>query len=459
MYYINGSLCLGYKNNGTWYSQSYDTDIDITTNSTIVLNFHSPLISSQYLVDYNTTQFVLAELWLGANKVIVIPIDKTFMELLVTSTAMKLGTASDTITNSVVPDVIYDEFISYNQCLSDDQIIYLTNITEPPVINSSMNIKAGFNDSITDYSDYKIGICYDIVLGSPVIVKDADNNLYRKVSFVDIATGKFTTTNTETILWAWEAGKAKTFQIAYSDVTLISVTSDNTTITSSVSGNTVTLSLTDSEASALNGKSLIVKYTPNKSFTVDRNGPNNTALIVLDSTPSSAITMSFEKDGSSQYMASTMELNPLFNPNNNGLLYISNELRNVNYIEIHVSPEHLIANGMDSAIVVIDCTDKDNCPTAAFDLSVSCELGTIKPFIYTMNVNDPYLSDHTINIGSTMGRAVYIYTPPLVASGTATDHIFVTEKLSNLGITKPLKLKSVAKFNSATDIPDSLVVH
>jgi len=137
------------------------------------------------------------------------------------------------------------------------------------------------------------------------------------------------------------------------------------------------------------GSTLEVRYALTNSFTIDPNFSTAGARIQLHTNlPTDHILVYAEasEDRSTQ-VADTINMNPLYAPNNHGFVYLSDEATTASQIQVSMNPSILSADGMDTASVFARILDVDGNPVSGEKVIVEAVYGKI---ILTNNVSDPF---------------------------------------------------------------------
>lgn len=234
--------------------------------------------------------------------------------------------------------------------------------------------------------------------GAPIIVK-ADGTYLTHVSFLD-DNYDYTITNTEQVDVVEEDGHRYAY-LTYRDIDIDSLAIEGCTVIaeSYTRDNRVEVSndspLGEAEAS----------YRIKDSFCV--NFGESTATIML-SEPMENIEVVYEESEDTPYNTSLdLTVDPLNTHITSGFIYLTQSQPVCSRLDVRAHPDSLLANGIDRAIVHVDCYDAYDNPVFNEDISATANYGTI------------------IKVGTSGNRTTFRYTVPSSAPIGHVDTINV----------------------------------
>ena len=265
--------------------------------------------------------------------------------------------------------------------------------------NTPLKAKTLSSDSVSMESIY---VCLDDngigqlapipQLGRPVIAIHKDRGPLRHVTFFDDE-GELTLTNTEVLRYDGRNSLSLGYTRIDTPTLIITNGRDGSIIPiKKIINNNVYFGDT---FNAQIDDDLICKYMIRNSFTVDYNFDLDTnraqILVHLEKdTPVAdlnGIEMFYEIDDYSDYYATELELNPLYNDISTGFIYLTHEDNIPKNIEIKMNPEVFDANGTDCAYMFIKVTDQIGNPVSNISVQVSSGYGKI---LLTDNITNKF---------------------------------------------------------------------
>jgi hypothetical protein len=311
--------------------------------------------------------------------------------------------------------------------------------TKPVIEKIEPSTKYGHNETVLTSAPN---------LDAPLIVVKSDGTPLRKVSFMDSITGEYKLSNQEKIVWdrTHKDGYAK-FKVSYTDLDIDNfetilynytnvVASSNTPLLDGklqnggllIDGNTILVKVAD-ESILYTDAYLSILYKPNHCFIYNP----NTNKITLDKEYEETISIYYESS-TDNYSDIDIDINPMFNSNHNGFLYLAKEDRAVAQFDIRLSKQKMKADGKSFAYINIIPLDYNGNPINSSNLTV---------LIDNKDYNSGYLSSLT-QLG--FGEYFCIYTSPSITipnGVTQTKYVYITIKDGNMAVKKKIELISV----------------
>lgn len=241
--------------------------------------------------------------------------------------------------------------------------------------------------------------------GAPVIVKDTKGYLTR-VDFID-KDGNPTLENTETVTIRANTNYAV---VSYTGIDKSSVVSDKFKVLDVVDNRIVF------DTTVLEDTRVTVKYKIDRSFTVIPYFHEDfTKIIYHNVSPdiNNCVNVFYETSNSDTISLPYINLNPLFNPINEGFIFLSKTRYEPVDIDIHISPDELNTNYGKEAFGIVIVKDLYGNPVPNVKANISANLGKI---VLYSNTTDEF------------GQIAfaYIFKPINDGSVFVTDTITVT---------------------------------
>lgn len=216
--------------------------------------------------------------------------------------------------------------------------------------------------------------------GAPIIVHtdEATPTYLRQVAFFDDSATPSTLSHVNEEVHIGD-GSDKLF-LAYDGVYAVDVNdSDGNSVTySDVTDNVVTL-----DAATVDGEEYSVTYRVADSFYVEydeiqADGTQKTR-VHFDSAPpgGSNYVVNFEKSEFDPATPVDVPLNPLYTTQTEGFLYISFDEYDLSSIRTHLSPQKILADGVDYIVVTMRSEDENGNPKPNQSFTLSTDFGTL----------------------------------------------------------------------------------
>lgn len=179
------------------------------------------------------------------------------------------------------------------------------------------------------------------------------------------------------------------------------------------------------DAYLLKDKTVYVTYQPKDCFVVEYNTLSGSSVRFTFSEHYDNLEIQSEStDIHPSYLALETDLNPIRTSMTSGFLYIASSIPTATYIDIHVYPDRLVANGTSRAVIAVDTIDKHGNPLVDNDITVTVNKGTVSK--YPDNQESPSLRQMS-------GRTIYTYTAPAsITNQTEEAEIRITDQISQL---------------------------
>ena len=178
-----------------------------------------------------------------------------------------------------------------------------------------------------------------------------------------------------------------------------------------VDGNIIYIDMTDEESSDFIGKPFVVRYCPSNSYSVQYND-DDTFKIVMHSNKGKPVNVSYDHASVDQSLVKSAIMNPFYNPNHSGFLYLTDEVEPTSYLDILVTPNYLDAKKQEYALVIIDAIDKRGNIVSDANISITSkkEIGSTITLLSTgKDINDA-LTLAKVDMKFFAGRYVYKYS-------------------------------------------------
>lgn len=293
----------------------------------------------------------------------------------------------------------------------------------------SKSFESDFNDVISSKEKTFVEATLAPVDGSPVLVED-ELGVMKKVNFFDFKTGLYRTYNEEEIVYD---GKADELIVAYDDLDTenfkVQVLHNKVEVgvLEAVIGQRIVMVFTKEEKQRLIGETLVVRYQRERSYVIDyKRAALDSYRIYLTKHQGKELVVTQEGNRMSKMrLAKEVELNPLQNAQSEGFLYITEKEQSVSGFRVFLSPERLMADGIEGSHLVIEPIDKEGNEVIGASLEVKASKGTIEPIINRKQAK----------LRSTSGRYFYTYHAPyLYGNGRKVQQAFITIKDRESGI-------------------------
>ena len=191
----------------------------------------------------------------------------------------------------------------------------------------------------------------------------------------------------------------------------------------------------------------------------DSNGKYGAAYIRLGQNTGEPLTITYEKNSLNYSLANTAELNPLYNPNHNGFMYITNDLSELSHFRVNLSPSNLLCNGVDMSTIIIETVDKHGNPTNNVDLELSMNKIALVSGNRITGGLIKYIVGDTVELKNTgssystnsvAGRHIYMYTAPKISHEELPDatynKITIYDSISGLGTEIKIRLMTINEY-------------
>lgn len=289
---------------------------------------------------------------------------------------------------------------------------------------------------------------------SPILVEKADGEPLQKVSFFDPETGDYRTWNEESFIYD---GKSDFIDLTFSNINeqfanlcITTETGEKIGQPYRISGKRLYFSFSKHEKILYRNELLKAVYQVNDSYTIDYN------INAVD-----GYRLDFAKfDGTDRFvyqegnrfaepvkLATMIEMNPIYNQNHTGFLYVSKTDNLTEDFRITATPDRLKADGFSKSTIVIEPLDYQGNFLSHVSLTVKADKGFISR----------YIDKASAEVQKRSGQHLYQYTAPFISSleeaETITDYIWVVDEDSNIGICYSILLgpaKSAHKLQMTT---------
>lgn len=196
-----------------------------------------------------------------------------------------------------------------------------------------------------------------------------------------------------------------------------------------VDGNTIYLNMTDEQSTKYIGKNMRVIYVPRNSYSITY-GEDNSFNIHLHSHKGSPVNVSFEQSERDKSIIKSANMNPFYNPNHTGFLYLSDEMLPTSFINVMVSPRYIDGRVGEYAIITIDAFDKTGniVSDASFSMRTS---GSINAEIVRIrNGEDLEKLGETSKVDIQFCAGMYVYAYKLKQSYVSTSSYIIKDVIT-----------------------------
>lgn len=282
------------------------------------------------------------------------------------------------------------------------------------------------DDGTLDPITHRLEVPYTPAKHSPVhvvAISDDPTPIYtelRQVAFTDINTNEYVTYFTEAItldgtpyirLIYHNIDPGFIITITMEDGTTIPYLDDDPTdniiaLGQYSEGATPTIERIDTrDAYALKGAKVYVTYQPKDCYVINYNTVSGNAVQFTFSEDYDNLEITCESiDIHNQYLALEADINPMRTAMTRGFMYIARTVADPYYINLHIHPSTIVANGHERAIITVDTVDIHGNPVVDSDITVS-HLGPGTLTSYDDDQESP-------SIKQMMGREIYYYHSP-----------------------------------------------
>lgn len=289
--------------------------------------------------------------------------------------------------------------------------------------------------------------------GSPILVRNEDGPMQRQF-FFDDDTGKYRDFNKEYFTYTGD----REIKVAYdhldkSFTPTVTITTgrykgqsigDPVTI---VGDNVIKMTIGNEESQSLFGEEFLISYRIKNSYNIEFNekSANDSYIINLDNPEGKNIIVTQEGDRfNNRKLAKEIELNPILNPRHEGFLYITKNSQTTNSFRIQVSSDMVLADGLDSADILIEAIDeyKNEVLSPYLDVYVIDENGIESTKFGSIT---PIINYETMKARNTSGRLYLRYNAPYLSTKELNReqkvYIIVYDRKNNIGTQTSLILK------------------
>lgn len=367
---------------------------------------------------------------------------------------------------------VIDNLIIFNRALVNSEIYKLFISDNEPMNSEDMTLRANFNNGIGNFDWSTIDITPAPLPGTPIIVKKSDGTIMRKVSFTDPSTNRYVPYYRQ--LFTYNGGDTITVSMDNIDYGFYNTgiyTQDGLKIVGLEGIDTTIkdrkIKLLTALGDSYIGKDLEVWYQPNDCYTVDFNtGENDVCRITLSKNDGKPVTIIYEPNEyiGDYALAETVELNALNNPNNQGFMYITQNTETAEIFRINVSPDEIVANGFNYAVIAMEVVDEYGNPVsnAEYEIMKELQYGTLERYNSEKLLDYKQRKEDYINLGHTeeewyenygyyiglneqAGRQIFLYranrlNPGNVGYDEVTEKILIRDKVSGLGTEISIRL-------------------
>ena len=288
--------------------------------------------------------------------------------------------------------------------------------------------------------------------GSPILVEDEKGPLNR-VNFFDFETAEYRTFNEEEVLYD---GESDFIIVSYKDIDIenfkVQIFSGDVMVSEGniVEGQRIEIALSEEEKRKYLGTWLTVRYQVERSYTVDyQRAAMDSFRIYL--TKHDGLELQVTQEGSRRYrnrLSKEVELNPMRNSQSEGFLYISQGEQKTQGLRVFVSPSTLVANGMSTALVVVEPIDEEGNEVIGASIDVDVDRGVLRPVVSTREAK----------IRSTGGRYVYEYHAPYMSESDIPHgimvNVLVKDRTEGIGQNLQLFIKGSKEAKRAGELPN-----
>ncbi|MEK1829007.1 hypothetical protein AAAC51_07610 [Priestia megaterium] len=141
-------------------------------------------------------------------------------------------------------------------------------------------------------------------------------------------------------------------------------------------------------------------------------------------------------------LATMVDMNPIQNQNHEGFLYVTNTINKTDSFRVTVTPDRLPADGSSYSTLIIEPLDYQGNFISHANLEIKADRGFVAR----------HISQDAVEAQKRSGQHLYQYVAPYIQAktdgDTIEDHIWITDKDNNIGISYKILLRLSNKPNA-----------
>lgn len=325
-----------------------------------------------------------------------------------------------------IEPVVLEEWAAFKTAFSMD--LDISQYIENASIHSLFD--GGINGSNVSWSEIPIAPNDN----SPILVEKQNGDPLQKVSFFDTETGDYRTWNEEAFVYD---GKSDFFNLTFSNIneqfsnlSIITSTGEVVGRPYKIKGKRMYFSFSEHEKIIYKNETLKAVYQVRDSYTVDYNFATDGYRIDFANHDGTDRFVYQEGNRFAEpvKLATMIEMNPIYNHNHTGFIYVSKTEAETSDFRITATPDRLRADGYSKATLVIEPLDYQGNFLSHVNLSVKADKGFVSRHINKASAEAQKRS----------GQHLYEYTAPFISSRekseSVLDTIWIVDEDSNIGI-------------------------
>jgi hypothetical protein len=294
---------------------------------------------------------------------------------------------------------------------------------------------------------------------SPILVEKADGSAMKKVSFFDLETAQYRTYNEELFVYD---GESDYVEVAFDNLNedffdLMLRTEEGEKIGGpyTIDGKRIWFNLAPTEKDIHNRQPLYIRYQINDSYTVDYN-ISATDGYRVDFAKHDGQEKTIYQEGNRYAepykLADMIEMNPIHNQNNEGFLYVTQNVHEISSFKVTVTPEDVPADGGSMSMILVEPVDKDGNFVPVANLTVDAQYGSIHRVA----------TSEAAEAQKRSGMYIYQYYPPFISRATNTrnvvEKIWILDNDTEMGMQYTFLIRPMSKQHPVPFTDDRALV-